>query len=137
MAMKDTFNYTGVKLAGSKVFANADGTTAYTGAAVDLSGFNSALFSVTGVYSAVDAATYTLSLTHSDDGSTYTAATGDFIIGPSAVISGAANVQKIGYIGSKRYVKLVVTPSAAATSTNTITVTGHAILQNPGLMPVA
>ena len=137
MAMKDTFNYTGVKLAGAKVFANADSTTAYTGSAVDLSGFNSALFSVTGVYSAVDAATYTLSLTHSDDGSTYTAATGDFIVGPSAVISGAANVQKIAYIGSKRYVKLVVTPSAAATSTNTITVTGHAILQNPGLMPVA
>ena len=137
MAMKDTFHYTGVKLAGSKVFANADGTTAYTGSAIDLSGFNSALFSVTGVYSTTDAATYALSLTHSDDGSTYEAATGDFIVGPSAAISGAANVQKIAYIGSKRYVKLVVTPSAAATSTNTITVTGHAILQNPGLMPVA
>ena len=137
MAMKDTFHYTGVKLAASKAFANADGTTAYTGSAIDLAGYNSALFSVTGVYSDTDAATYTLSLTHSDDNSSYEAATGDFIIAPAAAISGAANVQKIGYIGSKRYVKLVVTPSAAATSTNTITVTGHAILQNPGLMPVA
>lgn len=137
MAMKDTFHYTGVKLAAFKAFANADGTTAYTGSAIDLAGYNSALFSVTGVYSATDAATYTLSLTHSDDNSSYEAATGDFIIAPDAAISGAANVQKIAYIGSKRYVKLVVTPSAAATSTNTITITGHAILQNPGLMPVA
>ena len=137
MAMKDTFHYTGVKLAGSKVFANADGTTAYTGSAIDLSGFNSALFSVTGVCSTTDAATYTLSLTHSDDVSPYATATGDFIVARPAAVSGAANVQKIAYIGSKRYVKLTVTPSAAATSTNTITVTGHAILQNPGLMPVA
>ena len=31
----------------------------------------------------------------------------------------------------------VMTPSAAATSTNVITVVGHAILSNPDLMPVA
>ena len=137
MAMKDTFNYTGVKLAAFKVYTISDGPCAYTGYAVDLSGFKSALFSVTGIYSALDAATYTLSLMHSDDGSTYTAATGDFIVGPSAVISGAANVQKIAYIGSKRYVKLIATPSVHVTSPNTITITGHAILQNPGLMPAA
>ena len=136
MAMKDTYNRTSPALAGSKVFANADGTTAYTGAAIDMLGFNSLVITASAVYSAADAATYTLSLTHSDDNSTYEAATGDYIIGPSAALSGSATVQKIGYVGGRRYVKLVVTPSAAATSTTTVTVTGHAIRQNPGLMPV-
>lgn len=136
MAMKDTYNYTSPALAGSKAFANADGTTAYTGSAIDMLGFNSLVITASAVYSAADAATYTLSLTHSDDNSTYEAATGDYIIGPSAALSGSATVQKIGYVGGRRYVKLVVTPSAAATSTTTVTVTGHAIRQNPGLMPV-
>lgn len=136
MAMKDTYNYTSPALAGSKVFANADGTTAYTGSAIDMLGFNSLVITASAVYSAADAATYTLSLTHSDDNSSYEAATGDYIIGPSAALSGSATVQKIGYVGGRRYVKLVVTPSAAATSTTTVTVTGHAIRQNPGLMPV-
>jgi hypothetical protein len=137
MSMKDTYNHTGVRLGAYKAFAAADSTTAYTGSAIDTSGFNSVMFSVSANYSAVDAATYDLSITHSDDGSTYTAATGDFIVGPSAALSGSANVQKIGYIGGRKYVKLVVTPSAAATSTNVITVVGHAILSNPALMPVA
>lgn len=136
MAMKDTYNCTSPALAGSKVFANADGTTAYTGSAIDMLGFNSLVITASAVYSAADAATYTLSLTHSDDNSSYEAATGDYIIGPSAALSGSATVQKIGYVGGRRYVKLVVTPSAAATSTTTVTVTGHAIRQNPGLMPV-
>ena len=137
MSMNDTYNYTGVRLGAYKAFAAADGTTAFTGSAIDTSGFNSVMFSVSANYSAVDAATYALSITHSDDGTTYTAATGDFIIGSSAALSGSANVQKIGYIGGRKYVKLVVTPSAAATSTNVMTIVGHAILSNPALMPVA
>lgn len=137
MSMKDTYNYTGVRLGAFKAFAAADSTTAYTGSAIDTSGFNSVMFSVTANYSAADTATYGLSITHSDNGTDYESATGNFIIGPSAALSGSANVQKIGYIGGRKYVKLVVTPSAAATSTNVITVVGHAILSNPALMPVA
>ena len=137
MAMQDTYNYTGARLAAYKAFASADGTTAFTGPAIDTLGFNAVLITATVNYSAVDAATYTLSLTHSDDGTTYTAATGDFILGPSAALSGAATVQKIGYLGGQRYVKLVVTPSVAATSTNVMTVAAHAILQEPALMPAS
>lgn len=135
MAMKDIYHYTAAKLALFKAFAAADGTTAVTGNAIDLTGFNAALFTVTANYSATDAAEYTLSLKHSDDGTSYTDATGDYIVGPSEKVSGAANVQKIGYIGGRKYVKLVATPSAAATSTNTITFVAHAILQQPEVMP--
>lgn len=137
MAMKDTYSYTGPRLAAFKAFNAAAGTTAFAGTAIDSLGFNSVLFAVTANYSATDAATYTLSVQHSDDNSTFTAADGEFIIGPSAPLSGAANVQKIGYIGARRYVKLVVTPSAAASSTNVVTVSALAILQSPELMPTA
>ena len=136
MAMKDTYNYTGARLAAYKAFAAADSTTAFTGSAVDTQGFNAVLFTVSASYSAADAATYTLSLTHSDDNSTYVAAGSEYVLGPSAALSGSATVQKIGYTGGRRYVKLVVTPSAAATSANVITVVGHAVLQEPALMPV-
>lgn len=137
MAMKDTYSYTGPRLAAFKAFAAADGKTAEAGAAIDTLGFNSALFAVAANYSATDTATYTLSVQDSDDNSTFTAVDEKFIIGPSAPLSGAANVQKIGYIGARRYVKLVVTPSDAATSTNVITVSALAILQSPEIMPTA
>lgn len=138
MAMKDTYNYTGVRAAFYKAFDADAGATAVKSAALDTLGFNSVLFAVTATYSATDTATYKLSLEHSDDNSTYTAVTNDdFLIGPSEDLAGAATTQKLGYIGGRRYLKLVVTPSAAATSTNVITVVGHAILQDPAHMPTA
>lgn len=137
MAMKDTYSYTGPRLAVFNAFAAADGDTAEAGSAIDTLGFNSVLFVATADYSATDTAKYVLSMQDSDDNSTFTAVDDKFIIGPSAPLSGAANVQKIGYIGARRYVKLVVTPSAAATSTNVITVSALAILQSPEIMPTA
>ena len=137
MAMKDTYSYTGPRLAAFKAFNAAAGTTAFAGSAIDTLGFNSVLFAATANYSETDTATYTLSMQDSDDNSTFTAVDDKFIIGPSAPLSGAANVQKIGYTGARRYVKLVVTPSDAATSTNVITVSALAILQSPEIMPTA
>ena len=137
MAMQDTYNYTGPRLAAFKAFNAAAGTTAFAGSAIDTLGFNSVLFAVAANYSATDAAKYTLSLQHSDDNSTFVDAESEYIIGPSDQLSGAANVQKIGYIGARRYVKLVVTPSVAASSTNVVTVSALAILQDPNLMPTA
>lgn len=137
MAMQDTYNYTGPRLAAFKAFDAAAGTTAFAGSAVDTLGFNAVTFVASANYSATDTAEYTLSLQHSDDNSTFVAAEDDFIIGPSDTLSGAAPVQKIGYIGARRYVKLVVTPSAAASSTNVVTVSAIAVLQDPNLMPTA
>lgn len=134
MAMKDIFATTDARLAFSKAFASSDGTTATEGNVVDIAGFNAALFTVTAEYAATDTAQIVLSVKHSDDNVTFEDAEGDYIIGPSAALSGEAPVQKVGYIGARRYVKLVATPSAAAGTT--ITVVGHAILQRPAVSPV-
>lgn|SRR5574344_143085 len=137
MAMKDINFGSGVKLAGFKSFAAADGTTAFTGPAVDTLGFNAVLLTVSATYSATDVAKYTLTVQESDDNSTYTDAPAGVLIGPAGQLSGSDTVQKIGYVGERRYVKLVVTPSATASSTNTITVVAHAVLQSPYVAPVA
>lgn len=134
MAMKDIFPTTDARLALSKAFASGDGTKAVEGNVIDIYGFNSVLFVVSGEYAATDTAEIVLSVMHSDDNVDFVAAEGDYIVGPSAAISGEAPVQKVGYVGARRYVKLVATPSAAAGTT--IKVTAHAILQSPALSPV-
>lgn len=134
MAMKDIFPTTDARLALSKAFASSDGTTAAEGNVIDILGFNAVLFVVTGEYAATDAAEITLSVMHSDDNVDFTAAEDDYIVGPSANVSGDAPVQKIGYVGARRYVQLVATPSAAAGTT--INVVSHAILQRPAVAPV-
>lgn len=135
MAMKDIFNTTDVRLAFSDNIAAADSTTALAGNVIDIAGFNAVLFSVTAEYSADSTVTLKLSVLHSDDNSTFTAAEDDHII-YGADISKTANVGKIGYIGSRRYVKLVVKASEAFASTVTADTKGHAILQRPAVAPV-
>lgn len=133
MAMKDIFNTTDVRLAFSKALASGDGTNAVEGNVIDIAGFNAVLFSVSAEYAATDAATLKLSVLHSDDNVTFTAAEGDYVI-YGADISETANVGKIGYIGARRYVKLAVTASAALGTT--VDTKGHAILQRPAVAPV-
>ena len=54
----------------------------------------------------------------------------------SAPLSYEAPVQKVGYIGGRRYVKLVATMSAAL-STATIDATAVAVMLRPAIAPVA
>lgn len=137
MAMKDIYHFTSPAVAIRKAFATTDTATAVKGNAIDTLGFDSLMFVVTSS-SADDTTTYALSIEHSDDGTDYTDASsevyGEFLLGPSDPVSGAANIQKIGYLGARRYVKLVVTPSAAPTEANTVV--GLAIRQNPCVTPV-
>lgn len=138
MAMKDIYHFTSPAVAFRKSFATTDTDAAVKGSAIDTLGFNSLMFVVTCYGSADDTTKYALSIEHSDDGTDYTEAvsevSGEFLLGPSDSVSGAANIQKIGYLGARRYVKLVVTPSAAPTEANTVV--GLAIRQNPCVMPV-
>ena len=91
-----------------------------TPAAVDLLGFESAEIAI-----AVGAGGITFTttnkiefvLTHSDDNSTYAAVTADDLLGVSSVTSGivkslvaahaTADVSRFGYVGGKRYLKLL------------------------------
>lgn len=86
-------------------------TTTQTGAAVDLLGYNAAevIFEV----GAITDGTFTPSITECDtSGGTYTAVTATDIIGTLVAFT-TVTPQSYGYIGSKRYIKAVVTVAGA------------------------
>lgn len=113
MAIRDLLHNTMVTTS-LQPAARTNGTA--TGTAVDLRGYDAAMFVVSfGTYTD---GTHTPSVQHSTDGSTYTtAATTDLDGTFSAVSSGAGSntVQMVGYIGSARYVRVVMTTSGATT----------------------
>ena len=91
-----------------------------TPAAVDLQGYNAAeIVIAVGVGGITFDGTNKVEfvLTHSDDGTTYTDVTDDDMLGVSGISSGiikslvaahaAATVSRFGYIGNKRYLKLL------------------------------
>ena len=88
-----------------------------TGAAVDLINFDGAMIVVH--FGAYTDGTHTPSVTHSADNVTFTAVTpatdldGAFTAVSSA--GGANTMQQVGYIGSQRYVKVVMTTTGATT----------------------
>jgi hypothetical protein len=94
-------------------------TGTFTGTAVDLRGYDGAVITVS--FGAYTDGTHTPTVVHSPDGVTYTTCVyGTDLDGPSALTavsgSGSANtIQQIGYIGSYRYVAVVMTVTGATT----------------------
>ncbi|NTU77323.1 MAG: hypothetical protein HGA90_05870 [Alphaproteobacteria bacterium] len=87
-----------------------------TGAAVDLRGFDAAVIAV--AFGACTDGTHTPSVQHSVDGTTYTNAAASDLDGAFVAVtsgSGANAVQTVGYIGSQRYVRVVITTTGATT----------------------
>jgi hypothetical protein len=106
MSSRDISNNIGVvQAAVPRVLAATD-----TGAAIDLAGFESAaLIVATGAIA--DAGNFTAKLQHSD-----TTTAGDFVDVPTAQLAGTFpaslaqnSVVKVGYEGSKRYLRSVIT----------------------------
>jgi hypothetical protein len=99
-----------------------------TGIAADLVGYDSAMIVVSNGTMATGG-TLTPSLTESDDGTTYTAVgTADLQGAFTAVGTGVATtVQRVGYIGAKRYVKPVLTfgGTGAGIPTAIVVLRGH------------
>ncbi|UFX42074.1 hypothetical protein HAP47_0022705 [Bradyrhizobium sp. 41S5] len=86
------------------------------GVTVDLQGYESAMFAFEA--GAWTDGSHTPSIQHSDDGTTFVAAAAPDIQGAFApVTSGAGQnaVQRVGYVGSKRYVRGSVLTSGATT----------------------
>jgi hypothetical protein len=110
-------------------------TATTTGAAVDLAGYRSAAVVVhAGV--ATDG-TFVPTVEESDaSGSGFTTVAAADLSGSFADIVAAAdeNVQEVGYLGSKRYIRVVLTESVAATSGAFITAT--VVRGNPRTAPV-
>ncbi len=103
--------------------ARVNGTA--TGTAVDLRGYDAAVITVS--FGAYTDGTHTPSVVHSVDGVTYTAVAAADIDGAFTAVSssaGANTLQQVGYIGSQRYVAVVMTTTGATTgalsSTNVI-----------------
>jgi len=114
--MRDPYNNLKVQIAIPAAVLSADNTPAAVdlgdarGAVVEISvGIGGITFSGSNKIEFV--------LTHSDDNSTYTAVALADVVGPSSVTSGivrsliaahaAGSVTKVGYIGRKRYLKML------------------------------
>ena len=93
-----------------KSIAPATYKTNQTGTGVDLRGYESALAIV---YSGVlTDGTHTPKIQESDDDVTYTDAAADDLQGTFANIS-AGSIQRVGYIGGKRYIRIFAASSGA------------------------
>ena len=97
--------------------ARVNGTA--TGATIDLRGFDGAVISV--CFGAYTDGTHTPTVLQSADGSTWTSCVfGMDLDGPANLTAvnssaGANTVQQIGYIGSLRYIAVVMTTAGATT----------------------
>lgn len=94
--------------------APAARTTSANGSGVDLQGYESA--SALFVAGTITDGTHTPKLQESDDNSTFSdVEAGDLIGSFSAVTSssGGDSVQEVGYLGSKRYIRVAVTVSGS------------------------
>ncbi len=84
------------------------------GTGVDLRGFDAAMILVN--FGNWTDGTHTPSLQHSSDGSSYAACSASDLDGAFAAVNGAGGAnttQAVGYIGSQRYVRVVMTVSGA------------------------
>lgn len=114
--MHDQYNKLGLKVLLPSATYSADNTPA----AVDISGFGAVTLAIS---VGVGGITFTTSnkiefkLTHSDDNSTYTDVEQDHVLGATVASGGivkslvaahaTADVTKVGYIGGKKYLKLL------------------------------
>lgn len=94
--------------------ARTNGTA--TGTGVDLRGFDAAVIAV--AFGAWTDGTHTPSLNHSMDGVSYSACAASDLDGSFTAVSGSGGsntVQQVGYIGSQRFVAVIMTTSGATT----------------------
>lgn len=110
--MRDLHNPTSVVNALSGAVIGASTTTA--GVAVDCQGFDSLEIVVRS--SAWTDGAYAVNLTECDtSGGSYTAAPATSVLGAGQSIGAANTIAKVGYIGSKRFVKLSVVSTGVTT----------------------
>lgn len=111
-------------------------TATTTSAAVDLAGYRNAMAIVN--VGVVTDGTWDVTLTESDtsDGTFTTVAAGD-LSGAFVTVTSAADavVQEVGYLGSKRFLKVVITETEASTSGGFFS--SMLLLANPVTAPAA
>lgn len=101
------------------------------GSSADLQGFNSAAIAVNS--GLITDGTHTPIVEESDDDLNFTAVSAGDLVGTSGNIASSA-VQKVGYKGTKRYLRVSVTVSGATVGG---VYTASVVLGNADLSPVA
>jgi hypothetical protein len=135
--MKDLYN----NLNALQALNPQTATTTRTSSTIDLQGYNGALalFAIGTSGDTLSGSVYwTLKLQHSDDDSSYSDVTGADTLGgvTTVVVDAPGEAQatyKIGYVGAKRYLKGVATPTGTHTNGTPmaiLAIRGHASI-NP------
>jgi len=111
MATRDLYN----ELSGAISLAPAARTATANGTGVDLAGYEGALITI--VAGTITDGTHTIDIQESSDNTTFTSVAAADLIGTEPVLNNTTNnqVSKVGYIGSKRYVRVVSTVASATT----------------------
>jgi len=139
--MRDRYNNIAVRSVIAPA-ANANlGTTPLVGAIIDTSGFGSLTYVIqTGTLTDADA-TYAVLLEESDaaDMTGATAVADAALLGTEAAagftFANDGVVRKLGYVGSRRYTRLTITPTGADSGNSPISAV--ALLGHPASAPVA
>lgn len=130
MASKDLYNNIGVK----ESLAPASRTAAVNGTGVDLKGYESAVVVIERGAAGGTSPSFTFEVQESDDDSTYAAVAAADLQGTEPVVTAAGAPVKIGYLGSKRYIRAAIT---AATGTSpTLLCAASVVLGNARDNPV-
>lgn len=123
MAKRDLYNNIGVSASVVPAVLTATGT----GTGVDTRGFQS-VTAVINTGAIVAAGLFTPKLQESDDNATFTDVAAGDLLGAFANLAASA-VQRVGYKGSKRYVRVVLTyVSGTSIAAGAVIVLGHAEL---------
>lgn len=127
MPNRESVNCTLAKLL---LATQAGATLAQTSASLDTQGFDAASLNVH--YGATAPAPTSVSVEESDDNSIWAAAPADAVVLPTGSHA-VSKTARYGYIGAKRYCRIVVTPSAAtdATITGTMSYAAQKPVTNP------
>ena len=130
MARKDSFHDNAVVAA----LAPSVATTAASGAAIDLQGFNSVLFAINTGAVAGDG-DFGVKIQHSN-----TSTSADFVDAPAANVLGDLpatlgenTAYRVGYTGGKRYARLALTKGGGTS----IAIGAVAVLGEPAIAPAA
>lgn len=107
MATVDLYN----NLSVATTLAPAARTASENGAAVDLQGYEGAM--IAAIVGTITDGTHTLTVQESDDGSTWSDVAAENLQGSFTNLASDTN-QKVGYHGTKRYIRVNVTVSGAA-----------------------
>lgn len=124
-----------VSLAQSIVPASKTATANGTG--VDLKDYSAALVVIDAGTTGGTTPSFTFQVEHSDDDSSYAAVADADLIGSEPVITGANDnaIYEIGYLGSKRYLRVAI--SAVSGTTPTLIVGAHIVRGKPRYSPAS